>query len=308
MPTNPHVQPMTLQQWSILVSLSIIWGSSFFFVEIIVKEIPPITLVALRVLLAAIILSLLLFIKKTPLTLNKTTIYIFSVMGLLNSVLPYVLIAWGQQYISSGLAATLNASTPIFSVIAAHFFTSDEKITTNKLTGVVIGFLGVVVMLSDSINESENLIIGKIAVILAAICYATGAIFSKKANHNNITPLQTATGQMTASAIFLTPMAFVFESPWTLSPPSLLTWGSMAGLVLFSSVLAYILFFQLLTKTGATNLLLVAFLIPVSSIALGVLFLNEILTTKHLLGMLCIGVGLTILDGRATQALKKRLA
>jgi drug/metabolite transporter (DMT)-like permease len=299
---------MKWQDWFLLLFLSLLWGSSFFFVEIIIREIPTITLVSIRLILSALILYGILFITGKRLPINKPLIQTFFIMGLLNSVLPYSLIAWGQHYVSSGMAATLIASTPILTVVAAHYFTHDEKTTTQKLLGVFVGFIGVVVMLSDQFDDSNQyLMIGKVAMLLASACYACGAIYSKKASKHGLSPLQTATGQMTAAAILLTPFSIVIDKPWQLSTLNQDTVLSITGLVLLSSVLAYVLFFNLMKSAGVTNLILVAFLIPMSSIILGVLFLNEILTMVHILGMLLIGISLTIIDGNLPKYLQQKL-
>ncbi len=299
---------MRLQDWFLLFFLSLLWGSSFFFVEIIIREIPTITLVSIRLILSALILYSILLISGKRLRLTKPIIQTFFIMGLLNSILPYSLIAWGQQYVSSGMAATLIASTPILTVIAAHYFTHDEKATTKKILGITVGFVGVIIMLSDQFDgKNSNLLIGKVAMIIAATCYACGAIYSKKASKYDISPLQTATGQMTAAAIILTPFSLFIDKPWQIPIPHVNTVLSIIGLVLLSSVLAYILFFNLMKSAGVTNLILVAFLIPMSSIILGVLFLNEILTNAHVLGMLFIGMSLAIIDGNLAKYLQKKL-
>ncbi len=305
-PLSSAPPSMRMKDWLVLTFLSSLWGSSFFFIEIIIRDIPTITLVSIRLILSAVILYLILLISGKNLRLDKSLVVAFFVMGLLNSILPYSLIAWGQHYVSSGMSATLIASTPLLTVIAAHYLTPDEKATANKIIGVVIGLLGVAIMLKDqfSVNDSD-LLIGKIVMLIAASCYASGAIYSKKVSKYGMSPIETATGQMAAGAIFLTPFALIIDRPWLLPTPGLDTVLAMLGLVLLSSVLAYILFFKLMKTAGVTNLILVAFLIPVSSIILGVLVLNENFTLAHGLGMLFIGVSLTIIDGRALKFLRK---
>jgi drug/metabolite transporter (DMT)-like permease len=225
-------------------------------------------------------------------------------MGLLNNVVPFSLIVWGQSHIASGLASILNATAPLFTVIVAHFLTADEKMTGNRLAGVVIGFAGVVVMIGPAaIHNLGTNILAQIACLTAALCYAFASVFGRRFRNLGIAPVVTATGQVTASTIILIPIVLLIDRPWTLAAPSLPTWGAVIAIATLSTALAYILYFRILATAGATNIQLVTFLIPVSAILLGSFVLGERLDPKHFAGMGLIGLGLAAIDGRPLRFL-----
>jgi drug/metabolite transporter (DMT)-like permease len=292
-------RPMTSLDWALLLSLSVLWGGSFFFVGIAVKELPPLTIVLLRVALAAIALHAVVLVMGERLPAKPEAWRAFFAMGLLNNVVPFILIVWGQTRIASGLAAILNATTPLFTVIVAHIFTADEKMTGGRLFGVVAGFVGVAIMVGGAALQAFGVeLLAQLAILLAAVSYAFAGVFGRRFGAMGIAPLATATGQVTAASVVLTPFTLIADRPWTLPWPSTGTIGALGGLALLSTALAYILYFRILASAGATNLVLVTFLIPVSAILLGVLFLGETLQAKHILGMVLIGVGLAAVDGR----------
>jgi drug/metabolite transporter (DMT)-like permease len=290
---------MNRGEWLTLVSLSVFWGGSFFFVGVQVKVLPPLTIVSLRVGLAAIILNVLLTAlgKRMPLTASAWRA--FFGMGLLNNAIPFCLVVWGQSHIASGLAAILNATTPIWTVIVAHFLTDDEKITANRLLGIAIGFLGVAVLIGpDSLQGLGANVLAQVAVLLAAVSYAFAGVYGRRFRRMGIEPIMTATGQVTASAIVLVPLAVLVDAPSTLALPPWPVWGAAIGSAVFSTALGYILYFRILATAGATNLLLVTFLIPVSAILMGTYGLGEHLGFRHFAGLVCIGTGLAAIDGR----------
>lgn len=296
---------MTSAEWAMLLALSVLWGGSFFFVGIAVKELPPISIVALRVGLAA--LALLVVIRALGVVMPKSTRVwaAFFGMGLLNNVVPFGLIAWGQTHIASGLASILNATTPLFTVIVAHVLTDDEKMTPARTIGVVLGLAGICVMIGVGALRSLNAgVVAQLSVLAAALSYAFAGVFGRRFRSMNVPPLATATGQVTASSIILIPIALAVDRPWTLPVPSLQAIAAIAGLALFSTALAYILYFRILATAGAINLLLVTFLIPVSAILLGVLVLGERLQPRHWLGMALVSLGLIAVDGRLWSALR----
>jgi drug/metabolite transporter (DMT)-like permease len=230
-------------------------------------------------------------------------------MGFLNNLAPFTLIVWGQTEIASGLASILNATTPLFVVVVAHFWTTDERLTGARLFGVVAGFVGVVVMIGTDLLTGLGLNLpAQLAILGAAVFYAFAGVFGRRFKRLGITPLATATGQLTASTLTVVPMALAVDQPWHLPMPPGGTWLAIAGLALLSTSLAYVLYFRILASAGATNLLLVTFLIPVSAILLGALFLAERLDTVHFAGMAMIGIGLAAIDGRPLAALKRRFA
>jgi drug/metabolite transporter (DMT)-like permease len=214
------------------------------------------------------------------------------------------LIVWGQGHIASGLASILNATTPLFIVVVAHFLTTDERLTRQRFIGVLVGFAGVAVMIGSAAFQSWNVSIpAQLAVLGAALSYAFASVFGRRFKAMGITPIATAAGQVTASSAILLPLSLLVDRPWTLPEPSAVTILALIGLALVSTALAYILFFRLLAGAGATNAGLVTLLIPVSAILLGTLFLDETLAIRHFAGMALIGAGLLLIDGRLIPAM-----
>lgn len=300
-------QRMGATEWAMLVALSVLWGGSFFFAGVAVKELPPFTIVTLRVALAALMLLVLVRATGRLMPTDRRVWAAFFGMGLLNNIIPFCLIVWGQTQIASGLASILNATTPLFGVLVAHVLTTDEKITSNKLAGVVIGFLGVTLMIGPAALMGLGAHMwAQLAVLGAAISYSFAGIFGRGFKTMGTPPLVAATGQVCASAIMLTPVAMLVDRPWSLALPGAATWGAILGIALLSTALAYVLFFRILATAGAINLMLVTFLIPVSAILLGSLFLGERLDVKHFIGMGMIALGLAAIDGRLIAAIKPR--
>lgn len=299
---------MGLLEWLLIIALSVLWGGSFFFVEVAVGALAPFTIVALRVGLAAVALHIIVLAMRLSMPRNRQLWSAFLGMGFLNNMVPFSLIVWGQAYITSGLASILNASTPFFTVVAAHYLTSDEKMTGRRLTGVVLGVAGVVFMIGS--EALEGLVINtlaQLAVIGAAISYALAGIYGRRFRNLDCSPLITATGQVTTSAIVLVPLALMIERPWVQPLPAMEVWGAILGLALLSTALAYIVYFRVLATAGATNLLLVTFLIPVSAILLGTAILGEQLEPKHFGGIGLIALGLAAIDGRLFGILRRWL-
>jgi drug/metabolite transporter (DMT)-like permease len=227
-------------------------------------------------------------------------------MGLFNNVIPQTLIVWGQTQIPSGLASILNATTPLFGVLVAHFFTSDEKMTGKKLAGVIVGFAGVAIMVGPAaLRGLGTHIWAQLAILLASAFYGISGVYGRRFKRLGVAPMVTATGQLTASTLMLAPLALLIDHSWTLATPSAATWLAIAGLALLSTALAYLIFFRLLASAGATNLLLVTFLIPVSAVFLGSLFLGEHLEAKHFIGMGFIAAGLAAIDGRLLNLIRQ---
>ncbi|MBI3435126.1 MAG: EamA family transporter [Proteobacteria bacterium] len=299
---------MTGIEWAQLLTLSALWGSSFFFVGVAVKELPPLTIVVLRVALAALALNVIARLMGVKLPSDGRVWAAFFGMGLLNNVIPFALIVWGQTHIASGVASILNATTPLFTVIVAQFLTSDEKMTGGRCAGVLIGFVGVAIMIGGAAIQSLGVnVMAQLACIAAAISYAFAGVFGRRFKAMGIAPMATATGQVTASSLMLLPAMLVVDQPWGMHFPSFDTIAALLGLALLSTAVAYILYFRILATAGATNLLLVTFLIPVSAILLGVLVLGETLQAKHIFGMALIGAGLAAIDGRPWRTLSRLL-
>ena len=306
-PSRPMTAPeMTALEWTMLVALAIVWGGSFFFNGVAVGELPVFTIVVSRVVLASLVLLLILKLQGQRMPRDRRVWAAFFIMGLANNAIPFSLIVWGQQHIASGLASILNAATPLFTVLFAHLLTRDEKMTGGKLAGVLIGFAGVAVMFGfDALRSLGTDVVAQLACLAGAVSYALAGIFGRRFRTMGVSPMATATGQVAASSILLLPVMLLVDRPWTLAMPGPGAIGALVGLAALSTAFAYVLYFRLLSTAGATNLLLVTFLIPVSAIGLGVLFLGESLLPRHMAGMALIGLGLAAIDGRPWRAMRR---
>jgi drug/metabolite transporter (DMT)-like permease len=298
---------MSSIEWFLLFLLSFLWGGSFFFSKVALSELQPLTIVLARVSIAAFTLYIIVRATGQRMPTSPKTWSAFLGMGLLNNLIPFSLIFWGQTQISSSLAAILNASTPIWTVILAHYLTKDERITPNKLGGVLLGLFGVVVLIGfNALAGLRGNVLAQLAVVGATISYAFAGIYGKR--FQGKPPIVTATGQVTGTILMMIPIVMILDRPWTLSMPGLNVWAALIGLALLSTTLAYIIYFRLLSTAGATNLLLVTLLIPVSAIFLGMVFLDEQLGYLHFVGIGLIGLSLLVIDGRIIKILKNRIA
>ncbi len=290
---------MGTREWAMLITLSVLWGGSFFFVGVAVTDLPPLTIVTLRVGLAAITLWCIALVMglRPPKSLEVWAAFLG--MGLLNNVIPFALIVWGQTQIASGLASILNAATPIFTVVVASMLLPDERATPLKIVGVMVGFAGVVMMIDlPAIDGDNNISLAQVAIIAATLSYAFAGVYGRRFKAMAVNPIITAAGQVTASALVLAPITLAVGGPLDIAEINTGTWGSIVGLAVLSTAVAYVLYFKILESAGATNLLLVTLLIPVSAILLGSLFLNETLEAVHFMGMVLIALGLSAIDGR----------
>ena len=296
---------MTPAEWAMLLTLSLFWGGSFFFVGVAVKELPPLTIVALRVSLAALILWASAPVLGLVMPRRREVIVAFLGMGLMNNAIPFCLIAWGQTQLASGLAAILNATTPLFTVLAAHFLTRDERLTPLRAAGALFGLFGVAALIGPRLVEGlGGGVLAELAILGAAISYAFASLFGRRFRRLGVNPIATATGQVTASSLMLVPIALLVDRPWTLALPGAAACAAVAALASLSTALAYILYFRILAGAGATNVVLVTLLAPVSSILLGAIVLHERLEPRHFVGLALIAVGLACIDGRLVRALR----
>jgi drug/metabolite transporter (DMT)-like permease len=297
-------RPMMRAEWAMLLFLSLVWGGSFFFNAIAIRDLPVFTFVVARVALAALILMAVLRFRGERLPRDPKVWAAFFGMGFLNNVIPFSLIVAGQTHLASGVAAILNASTPLFTVILAHLLTSDERMSGGKLIGVVVGLLGVAAMVGGEAIQNLGAHVGAQLMCLgAAISYAFAGIYGRRFRSMGVTPMTTATGQVVAASVILLPVALLVDRPWALPTPSLQAIAAVIGVAAISTALAYVLYFRLLATAGATNLSLVTFLVPVSAILLGTLFLGEVMQPRHFAGMALIGLGLAAIDGRPWRKL-----
>ena len=290
---------MSGRDWAVLLFLSVLWGGSFFFIEIALGSVPPLTLVLIRVALAGLVLWAVLLARRERLAMPPGAASSFLVLALLNNVLPFILFAWAQQAITGGLASILNATTPIWGVIVAQIFTADEKATPAKIAGVVLGFAGVAVMIgADFLGQIGVGVLAQLACLVSTLSYALAGVWARQFRTMGVPPMAVATGQLTAAALVMLPLVLLFEPPWRAAMPTAGAWGALIALALFCTSLAYILYFRLIASAGATNALLVTFLIPVTAIGLGILILHDRLEPRHLAGLVLIAAGLAAIDGR----------
>lgn len=295
---------MTPRTWGLLIVLSLLWGGAFFFVGVAVKSLPPLTIVALRLGLGATALWCFCLMRGVTLPRSPAIWRAFLVMGVVNNAIPFSLIVWGQSQIASGLASILNATTPLFTVVLAGVFLADERMSPLKLAGVLVGLAGTVIMIGPAVlTGREASALAQVAILGAALSYASAAVFGRRFRDLGVHPVMTATGQVTMSSLILVPLALLVDRPFTLEVPQLEIWLAIFALALLSTALAYILYFRILSLSGATNVQLVTFLVPVTAILLGALILGERLAPQHFAGMGLIALGLVVIDGRPLRAL-----
>ncbi|MGO4172277.1 DMT family transporter [Bosea sp. TAF32] len=308
MSASPAAQPaMDLSDWLLLLLLSLLWGGAFFFGKIAVAEWPPLAVVLARVGMAAAALLLVVRISGLSMRVGRPMWLAFFGMGLLNNLIPFGLIFWGQTQIASGLASILNATTPLFGVVVAHLLGQDEKATGLKLAGVGAGIVGVAILMGpDAIGGLSGALLPQLACLAAALSYAFAGLFGRR--FRSLPPLVTAAGQVSATTLMTIPLVILFDPPWLLPAPRAEVMFSLIGLALLSTALAYVIFFRIMRRAGGTNAMLVTFLIPVSAILLGSLFLGEALQPRHFLGMAAIFAGLALIDGRLFRMRRTRPA
>lgn len=300
MTTRPTMTPL---DWALLALLSGLWGGSFFFVEIVLRDLDPLTLVAARVTLAALSLWLWRAWRRTP-ALARAVWPSFVVLGLLNNAVPFSLLAYGQVTLASGLAAVLNATTPLFTALIAGVALTDERLNVPTVVGVLLGFAGVAVMMgADALSGLGSDVLAQAACIGAALSYGCAAVFARRFKRMGVAPLDIATGQLTCSAAIMIAVAALFGTSgmWL----AVEGWAALVLLGTASTSVAYLLFFRIIASAGATNASLVTFLVPVTAILLGTLVLGERLTPAEIGGMALIVVGLIVLDGRWRRLLPR---
>lgn len=292
-------------EWALLAALGLIWGSAFLFIKIAVGAFNPLTYVWLRLSFAALALTVILKLSGRPLNLPLALWAAVGLLALLNNVIPFLLFGWGQRHIASGLAAILQATTPIFGVAAAHFLTADEKVTPLRLAGVLIGFAGVALMIGPQLSgDGGNHLLAQIACLFASGLYALAGIFARRFKGLGVAPMELAAAQFVAGALMLAPVALAFGDPLSALPSSLEAWGAVIVLALVCSALAYVLFFRLIERAGATNSLVVTLLVPPVAILIGALLLDERFGAGQIGGLLLIALGLAAIDGRLVRALR----
>lgn len=300
--TQQTVSPLA---GALLLLLGLIWGGSFFFARIAVQHIPPFTLVFFRLSLAAVALHTYIRGRFGLYAALKTHWKPFLLLGLINNALPHSLLFLGQTHLSAGLAAILNATTPIWTVLIANRATRDERLTPAKLAGCIVGLAGTAVLIGPAAFAKSDIPLWALFLpIGASISYGAAAVFGRR--FRGLAAPVTATGQLTASSLIILPVALAIDHPWALPQPPASTILAVLGLALICTAFGYILFFRIITLAGATNVSLVTLLVPPSAILLGAVFLGERLAANAFIGMAMIAMGLVILDGRFQQFLAAR--
>jgi len=290
---------MTTINWIRLLLLSLVWGGSFFFIEIGLRGFSPLVLVSIRVTLAATTLLAIARLRRDRFPTDPAIWRSYLVMGLIGNAIPFSLITWAQTQIASSMAAILNAMVPLATFLLALRYAKDEELNGRKLTGVVAGLFGVVTLMLPTLNQGFSLYNrGLLAVLVAVVCYAASTIYGKR--FTGISAPVNAGVMLAFSAIMLWPLAFIVENPLSLSP-GMDSWVALIALAELCSAFAYILYFKVLKSAGATGLVLVTYLIPVTATVLGVVFLNERLHPNTLAGVLIIFTGLVVIDGRLAR-------
>jgi drug/metabolite transporter (DMT)-like permease len=304
---RPSILPamMTARLWTLLLALSVVWGGSFFFMAVALRGFPPLTIVFVRVALAALALAAACRVMRLRLPRSRAALLACAGMGLLNNAIPFTLIVLGQQYIPSGLAAVVNAATPVFAVLAAHALTADEKLTPNRLAGTLLGLVGVAILAGPAAfgRGTGGEALGIVLCLGACLSYGLSGVWSRRLRRTGLAPLPAATGQCIASSLMMLPLMLVLDRPWTLPAPGADAVAALLALGLVATALAFALYFAILAGAGATNTMLVTLLVPVTALLLGWLVLGEALAMRHLAGMAVIGLGLLAIDGRVIRRL-----
>ncbi len=285
--------------WGIILLLSLLWGGAFFLIELGLRGFPPNTLVFLRMALAIPPMVLALRFLKLKLPADSKSWQQLFVLGTINAALPFILFFWGQTQIDSGLASVLNATTPLWGVITAHFLTRDEKATPARIIGVLLGMAGIIVMVgTEALGGITGSVLAQIACLTATLSYAFAAIYGRTLSQSTMSPMVVATGQVITAAILMLPIALIVDQPWQLPAPGWQAWAGAIGLAIPSTAVAYFFYFRLIDRAGASNAMLVAFIMPLIAIILGVVALGETVEAKELAGAALIALGLLAIDGR----------
>ena len=307
-----HKAPMIRAQmngsdWLIMLVLAVIWGGAFFFIGVAVRHVPPLTYVWLRVTIAAVALWIFVKARGGSLDLPRQVWGSIVLLAVLNNALPFTLFGWGQTHIASGLASILNATTPIWGVLVAHFFTVDERMTSRKIAGVLLGFGGVATMIGPSLlSDIGSGALAQLACVGAALSYAFAGVWARRFKRLGISPLSITTGQLTAAAVVMLPVSMIAEHPWTRALPPVSAWAAITALAVLCTAFGYVLYFKLIDGAGATNAMPVTLLVPPVAILLGSLFLGETLAPQDFAGLALIALGLAAIDGRLLTKLSRR--
>lgn len=297
---------MSGRAWGQLLLLSLIWGASFLSTRVALDELPPVTIVMHRCLWAMILLWIVVAALRLPVPRSPRVWANFAVMGVVNNVLPFFFLAWGQLHIESGLTAIFNSFTAVFGAVVAAIVFADEKLTARKIVGVVCGVLGVALAMGLATLQTIDLrSLAQLSVLTATLCYALSGTFAR-ARLSGMPPLIAAAGMLTMSSCVMIPLAWAVDGPpsFDLQPR---TWAAIAYFSLIATGAAYLLYYSILAKAGASNVLLVTLLLVPVAILLGHFVLGEVLLPRHFAGFAVIASGLVVLDGRVLRWLGIRV-
>lgn len=297
---------ITPGDWLRLLVLGVLWGGSFFFVGVAVKEVPPMTIVFSRTMLAALLLAPLLWVYRIAIPTTWAGWWPFAVLALLNTAIPFTLTAMGQTMIPSGIASVVNAMTPVFTVLILAAF-GDERLYPRRMAGVVLGFAGVLILQGFAFDFGSVQSAGIVLCLAATVFYGFAALWAKRVVIG-VPPIGAATFQLVCSGLIMLVLCAIFDRPWQLPMPSVSTWLALFGLATISTALGFILFFQIIRGSGAGNVMLVTLLVPVTAIILGYAVLGEVVTPREIFGALVIASALLIMDGRILARLATRRA
>lgn len=285
-----------------LLVLTLCWGPSFLFIRVIVHEVPPITMVAGRMLGATALLYALLRLRGGRLPRERKTWIHFTFLAVVGVVIPFVLVGWGEQYIDSAIASILNGTVPIFTLVLAHFWTDDDRMTVRSVFGVLLGMGGVVLLIAPEVDEGASFgVLGLLACVLSAAFYGFSGVYARKFLRG-LPPLVAPTMQFLLATLMLVPLSIAIDTPWALPMPSMATWGSWAGLTVVGTVAAFVVYFRMLEIATASYISMVTYLVPVLGVLLGVLVLNEKLHWNAYTGCALILVGVLAVNGLPRRA------
>lgn len=290
---------LTAGDWSRLLLLALLWGGAYFLTRISLPEVPPLTIVLARVGIAAVTLWIAVAVLRVRLPLDARLWGVMAVLGLINNAAPFALIAWGQQFVGTAVAAIVNGVTPLFTLVIAHFVLPGEKLTARRVAGLLLGLAGVAVLVGpDALAGLGRSTIGTLALLGGALLYGFAIVYARL--HSHVHPAILAAGQMTIATLMIAPLALALDRPWTLSPsPHVL--GAMALLGIASSGLGYLIYFRLIRDVGASNASLVTLMNPVFAALLAALILAEWPGANAWAGFTLIAAGLLVVDGRVLR-------
>lgn len=293
---------MRLKEWGAFWLLGSIWGSSFLWIKIALAEIGPLTLVAFRLLFGLVGLITVVSLRKQRVSRDRKTTLAFLFLAIFNTAFPFALISWGETSIDSGLAAMLNGTVPLFTIVIAHFWLHDEKITFSRAGGLVVGFIGVAVLVSRDLDVRafQGSLLGQLAVISAAVSYAVAATFSRKHLKGQSPVVQATMVVLLADALIWTAVP-IAESPVRV-PALPVTWFALAWLGLLGSCVAYMLYFYLISTWGATRATLVTYVFPIIGLILGIVFLGEAVDLRLAAGSVLVIGGIVVVNLRVGMA------